>query len=89
MINEFIETNIGAMKIDSGLFVLDRERKMQGVRIEIDSIIEVIPNLTAEHKNFLQKIPDRMLANEELYQNNSEKLIYEYLLKRTDIVDFE
>lgn len=72
------------MKIDSTLFVEQNMDKLGSVYSKILATIDVIPNLTTEQKNFLQKIPERMLANQDLYQNDSEKLIYEYLLKRED-----
>lgn len=86
LINEYIHTGIGAMKIDTTLFVKDRHEKMVSTRWEIDNIVFEIPNLTIEQKKFLQQIPDRMLANKDLHQNNEEKLIYEYLLNRKDTI---
>lgn len=88
LINEYIHVGIGAMKIDPVLFVKDREEELGVAKAEIDELMNGIPKLTIEQKNFLQKIPDRMLANEQLFQSNEEKLIYEYLLKRTDIMNF-
>lgn len=83
-INEMIAMNIGAMKIDSTLFVEDRRLRTLTAESKLLATIDAIPNLTTEQKNFLQKIPERMLANQDLYQDDSEKLIYEYLLKRED-----
>lgn len=83
-INQIVSEQIGSMKIDRTLFVDDRRERMIALKAEIFAPIEHIPNLTPEQRNFLEKIPDRMLKNQDLYQNNSEKLIYEHLLKRED-----
>lgn len=51
------------------------------------SSIELFPNLTPELKEYIKTIPDRILAQRNIYENTYEKRMYESMLKNKNTIE--
>lgn len=81
LINEYIAKSVGAMKIDETLFIKSREEVLNRAESQMQMDIDTFPNMTPELKNYIKTIPERMLTQRDLYENQYEKHMYESMLK--------
>ena len=81
LINEYISKSVGAMKIDETLFIKSREEALNRAESQMQMDIDTFPNMTPELKTYIKTIPERMLTQRDLYENQYEKHMYESMLK--------
>ena len=81
LINEYIAKSVGAMKIDETLFIKSREEALNRAESQMQMDIDTFPNMTPELKAYIKTIPERMLTQRDLYENQYEKHMYESMLK--------
>lgn len=84
IIDDYIAKNIGAMKIDA-VYIFERKRESAKQLQQLILTLDKIPKLSTNEKKYLQTIPEKMLKNEPLYQNDAEKTMYETILTRSDV----
>ena len=72
LINEYIAKSVGAMKIDETLFIKSREEALNRAESQMQMDIDTFPNMTPELKNYIKTIPERMLTQRDLYENQYE-----------------
>lgn len=81
LINEYISKSVGAMKIDETLFIKSREEALNRAESQLQMDIDTFPNMTPELKTYIKTIPERILTQRDLYENQYEKRMYESMLK--------
>ena len=69
------------MKIDETLFIKSRDEALNRAESQMQMDIDTFPNMTPELKNYIKTIPERMLTQRDLYENQYEKHMYESMLK--------
>lgn len=86
-IDELLRNHINMMKIDD-FFIKERKQARTFETIYISTLIDNLP-ISEEEKNYIKLLPNRMQENRQLYENDSEKLIYERLIESETIITIE
>lgn len=75
------------MKIDRGLYLYHRKISLNEEYVRLISSTERFSNLTPELTEYIKKIPERIYLQQEIYQNNTEKNMYESMLKNKNTIE--
>ena len=75
------------MKIDRGLYLYHRKISLNEEYVRLISSTERFSNLTPELTEYIKKIPERIYLQHEIYQNNTEKNMYESMLKNKNTIE--
>lgn len=78
-INSTINYTIESMKVDNMYLMLHKNEALK-TRMRLNDSIASIPTLSKEEISYLQKIPERMKKNQELFQNAAEEKMYQKIL---------
>ena len=75
------------MKIDRGLYLYHRKISLNEEYVRLISSTERFSNLIPELTEYIKKIPERIYLQQEIYQNNTEKNMYESMLKNKNTIE--
>lgn len=84
IMNEYISRNVGAMKINAE-YVQRRQEALAIKQSSLPQILDAIPIVqeNPRYKEYVYSLQGRMERNEDLYANDAEKSMYEYLITNT------
>lgn len=75
------------MKIDRGLYLYHRKIALNEEYVRLISSTERFSNLTPELTEYIKKIPERIYLQQDIYQNDEEKRMYESMLKNKNTIE--
>lgn len=75
------------MKIDRGLYLYHRKISLNEEYVRLISSTERFSNLTSELTEYIKKIPERIYLQQDIYQNDEEKRMYESMLKNKNTIE--
>lgn len=75
------------MKIDRGLYLYHRKISLNEEYVRLISSTERFSNLTPELTEYIKKIPERIYLQQDIYQNDEEKRMYESMLKNKNTIE--